>query len=76
MICDLGNPLKGNEKVILNICHWLSLLDLAFISSTEISLSHFSFACRLNQVSLTLKFETSGIDLYTQEVESQLLLST
>eukprot|EP00064_Thunnus_orientalis_P006862 superscaffoldBa00000734_g6881 len=41
VICDLGNPLKGNEKV-----------------------------------SLTLKFETSGIDLYTQEVESQLLLST
>ncbi|XP_058476580.1 integrin alpha-3b [Solea solea] len=41
VICDLGNPLKGNDKV-----------------------------------SLALKFETSGIDLYTQEVESQLLLST
>nr|XP_046233031.1 integrin alpha-3b [Scatophagus argus] len=41
MICDLGNPLKGNEKV-----------------------------------SLILKFETSRISLYTQEIESQLLLST
>ncbi|KAE8284387.1 Integrin alpha-3 CD49 antigen-like family member C Galactoprotein B3 [Larimichthys crocea] len=41
VICDLGNPLKGNEKV-----------------------------------SLIIKFETSGIDLYTQEIESQLLLST
>ncbi|XP_065805378.1 integrin alpha-3b isoform X1 [Labrus bergylta] len=41
IICELGNPLKGNEKV-----------------------------------SLALKFETSGIDLYTQEIESQLLLST
>ncbi|XP_031147162.1 integrin alpha-3b [Sander lucioperca] len=41
VICDLGNPLKGNEKVIL-----------------------------------LLKFETSGINLYTQEIETQLLLST
>ncbi|XP_070783240.1 integrin alpha-3b [Enoplosus armatus] len=41
VICELGNPLKGNEKV-----------------------------------SLALKFETSGINLYTQEIESQLLLST
>ncbi|XP_042363978.1 integrin alpha-3b [Plectropomus leopardus] len=41
VICDLGNPLKGNEKV-----------------------------------SLTLKFETSGINLNTEEIESQLLLST
>ncbi|XP_044035670.1 integrin alpha-3b isoform X2 [Siniperca chuatsi] len=41
VICELGNPLKGNEKV-----------------------------------SLALKFETSGISLYTEEIESQLLLST
>ncbi|XP_049916529.1 integrin alpha-3b [Epinephelus moara] len=41
VICELGNPLKGNEKV-----------------------------------ALTLRFETSGIDLYTDEIESQLLLST
>ncbi|KAK2884940.1 integrin alpha-3b isoform X2 [Channa argus] len=41
VMCDLGNPLGGNEKV-----------------------------------SLTLKFETSGINLHTQEIESQLLLST
>ncbi|XP_069373483.1 integrin alpha-3b isoform X2 [Paralichthys olivaceus] len=41
VICELGNPLKGNEKV-----------------------------------KLVLKFETSGINLYTQEIESQLLLST
>ncbi|XP_024913241.1 integrin alpha-3b isoform X2 [Cynoglossus semilaevis] len=41
VICDLGNPLKGKEKV--------------------------SFA---------LIFETAGIDLYTQEVETLLLLST
>ncbi|XP_062298399.1 integrin alpha-3b [Scomber scombrus] len=41
VICELGNPLKGNEKV-----------------------------------SLILRFETLGIDLYTQEVETNLLLST
>ncbi|XP_032358038.1 integrin alpha-3b [Etheostoma spectabile] len=41
VMCDLGNPLKGNEKV-----------------------------------TLFLKFETTGINLYTQEIESQLLLST
>ncbi|XP_073346034.1 integrin alpha-3b [Pagrus major] len=41
VICDVGNPLKGNEKV-----------------------------------KLILKFETSGINLYTQKIESQLLLST
>ncbi|XP_022065067.1 integrin alpha-3b isoform X1 [Acanthochromis polyacanthus] len=41
LICDLGNPFKGNEKV-----------------------------------SLQLKFETSGINLYTEMIESQLLLST
>ncbi|XP_028286380.1 integrin alpha-3b [Parambassis ranga] len=41
VICELGNPLKGNEKV-----------------------------------SLQLIFETSGIDLYTQQIEFQLLLST
>nr|CBN81252.1 Integrin alpha-3 [Dicentrarchus labrax] len=41
VICELGNPLKGNTKV-----------------------------------SLVLKFETSGINLQTQEIESQLLLST
>ncbi|XP_071318445.1 integrin alpha-3b [Trachinotus anak] len=41
LICELGNPLKGKERV-----------------------------------SLILKFETSGINLYTQEIESQLLLST
>ncbi|CAN9508636.1 unnamed protein product [Ophioblennius macclurei] len=41
ILCDLGNPLKGNEKV-----------------------------------TLTLKFETKRISLYTQQIESQLLLST
>uniref|UniRef100_A0AAV2LG01 Integrin alpha-2 domain-containing protein n=1 Tax=Knipowitschia caucasica TaxID=637954 RepID=A0AAV2LG01_KNICA len=41
LICELGNPLKGNDKL-----------------------------------TLTLKFETSGIDLYTREIVSQLLLST
>ncbi|XP_034415437.1 integrin alpha-3b isoform X1 [Cyclopterus lumpus] len=41
VICELGNPLKGNENV-----------------------------------SLALMFETAGINLYTQEIESQLLLST
>ncbi|KAK7919786.1 hypothetical protein WMY93_011070 [Mugilogobius chulae] len=41
LICDLGNPLKGNDKV-----------------------------------SLTLRFETSGINLYTHKIISQLLLST
>uniref|UniRef100_A0A4W6DHH9 Integrin, alpha 3b n=1 Tax=Lates calcarifer TaxID=8187 RepID=A0A4W6DHH9_LATCA len=41
VICELGNPLKGNERV-----------------------------------SLVLKFQTTGIDLYTQEINSQLLLST
>ncbi|XP_070707377.1 integrin alpha-3b [Pempheris klunzingeri] len=41
VICELGNPLKGNEKV-----------------------------------SFSLKFETSGINLYTQEIVSQLLVST
>lgn len=41
LICELGNPLKGSEKV-----------------------------------SLLLIFETSGIDLRTQELVSQLLLST
>ncbi|XP_068611056.1 integrin alpha-3b [Brachionichthys hirsutus] len=41
VICELGNPLKSNEKV-----------------------------------SLVLMFETSGINLYTKAVESQLLLST
>ncbi|XP_028423117.1 integrin alpha-3b [Perca flavescens] len=41
VICDLGNPLKGNGKV-----------------------------------TLYLKFETPGINLYTQEIETQLLLST
>uniref|UniRef100_A0A8D3AHU2 Integrin, alpha 3b n=1 Tax=Scophthalmus maximus TaxID=52904 RepID=A0A8D3AHU2_SCOMX len=41
VICELGNPLKGNGNV-----------------------------------SLALKFETTGINLYTQEIESQLLLST
>ncbi|KAI3365602.1 hypothetical protein L3Q82_010686 [Scortum barcoo] len=41
VICELGNPLKGNEKV-----------------------------------SFVLKFETSGISLTTQEIQSQLLLST
>ncbi|XP_017274060.1 integrin alpha-3b [Kryptolebias marmoratus] len=39
--CELGNPLKGNEKVRLQIV-----------------------------------FETSGIDLYTKEIEAQLILST
>lgn len=41
VICELGNPFKGNGKA-----------------------------------SLSLMFETSGINLYTQEIESQLLLST
>lgn len=41
VICELGNPLKGNEKV-----------------------------------SLELRLETYGINLYTQEIESLLLLST
>lgn len=41
LLCDVGNPVKGNDKV-----------------------------------SLLLKFETSGIDLYTQEAISQLQLST
>ncbi|XP_074477189.1 integrin alpha-3b isoform X1 [Sebastes fasciatus] len=41
VICELGNPLKGNEKVELSI-----------------------------------RFETSGIDLNTQEIETELLLST
>ncbi|KAM8730255.1 integrin alpha-3b isoform 2-T2 [Acanthopagrus schlegelii] len=41
VICELGNPLKGNENV-----------------------------------TLALIFETSGINLYTQKIESQLLLST
>ncbi|XP_061611298.1 integrin alpha-3b [Phyllopteryx taeniolatus] len=41
VLCELGNPLKGKEKV-----------------------------------SLALRLETSGIDLYTQEIQSQLLLST
>ncbi|XP_071393895.1 integrin alpha-3b [Centroberyx affinis] len=41
VICELGNPLKSNEKV-----------------------------------SLLLIFETTGINLYTQEIESHLLLST
>ncbi|XP_061665533.1 integrin alpha-3b [Syngnathoides biaculeatus] len=41
VLCELGNPLKGKEKV-----------------------------------SLVLRLETSGIDLYTQEIQSQLLLST
>ncbi|XP_033840322.1 integrin alpha-3b [Periophthalmus magnuspinnatus] len=41
LMCELGNPLKGNSKV-----------------------------------SLTLIFETSGIDLYTHKIISQLLLST
>ncbi|XP_068439237.1 integrin alpha-3b isoform X2 [Clinocottus analis] len=41
VICELGNPLKGNENVLL-----------------------------------TLMFETTGINLYTQQIESQLLLST
>ncbi|XP_072312151.1 integrin alpha-3b isoform X2 [Eucyclogobius newberryi] len=41
LMCDLDNPLKGNDKV-----------------------------------SLMLIFETSGIDLYTHEIISQLLLST
>lgn len=41
LICDLGNPFKGEEKV-----------------------------------SLQLKFETSDIDLYTEMIETQLLLST
>uniref|UniRef100_A0A8C6T7G8 Integrin, alpha 3b n=1 Tax=Neogobius melanostomus TaxID=47308 RepID=A0A8C6T7G8_9GOBI len=41
LLCELGNPLRGNDKV-----------------------------------SLFLRFETSGIDLYTQEVVSQLQLST
>uniref|UniRef100_A0A668AIU6 Integrin, alpha 3b n=1 Tax=Myripristis murdjan TaxID=586833 RepID=A0A668AIU6_9TELE len=41
VICELGNPLKGRERV-----------------------------------SLQLIFETTGINLYTQEIESSLLLST
>ncbi|XP_047464727.1 integrin alpha-3b isoform X2 [Mugil cephalus] len=41
VICELGNPLKGNEKVSLQVI-----------------------------------FETSGISLYTEKIESQLLLST
>ncbi|XP_013887582.1 integrin alpha-3b [Austrofundulus limnaeus] len=41
VICELGNPLKANEKV-----------------------------------SLLIVFETSGIDLYTKEIEAQLMLST
>nr|XP_057917211.1 integrin alpha-3b [Doryrhamphus excisus] len=41
VLCELGNPLKGKEKV-----------------------------------SLALRLETSGIDLYTRQIESQLLLST
>uniref|UniRef100_A0A671U4X8 Integrin, alpha 3b n=1 Tax=Sparus aurata TaxID=8175 RepID=A0A671U4X8_SPAAU len=41
VICDLGNPLKGNKNV-----------------------------------RLALIFETSGINLYTQKIQSQLLLST
>ncbi|XP_061823511.1 integrin alpha-3b [Nerophis lumbriciformis] len=41
VVCELGNPLRGKEKV-----------------------------------SLGLRFETSGIDLYTRHIESQLLLST
>lgn len=41
VICDLGNPLKGNDKV-----------------------------------TLVLRFETKGITLYTQRIETQLLLST
>uniref|UniRef100_UPI003AAD9A8C integrin alpha-3b n=1 Tax=Centroberyx gerrardi TaxID=166262 RepID=UPI003AAD9A8C len=41
VICELGNPLKSNERV-----------------------------------SLLLIFETTGINLYTQEIESHLLLST
>ncbi|KAM6897820.1 integrin alpha-3b [Xenentodon cancila] len=41
VICELGNPLKGDERVTLQ-----------------------------------LLFETSGIDLHTREIESQLLLST
>ncbi|XP_077358400.1 integrin alpha-3b isoform X2 [Festucalex cinctus] len=41
VLCELGNPLKGKEKV-----------------------------------SLALRLETSGIDLSTQEIQTQLLLST
>ncbi|XP_008300957.1 integrin alpha-3b [Stegastes partitus] len=41
VICDLANPLKGNENV-----------------------------------SLQINFQPSGINLYTEEIESQLLLST
>ncbi|KAM6951048.1 integrin alpha-3b [Aplochiton taeniatus] len=41
VLCDLGNPLRGNEKV-----------------------------------SLKVLLEISGIDLYTQQIESRLLLST
>ncbi|XP_077482885.1 integrin alpha-3b [Stigmatopora argus] len=41
VLCELGNPLKGKEKV-----------------------------------SLDLRLETSGIDLYTQKIQSELLLST
>lgn len=41
VICELGNPLRGNEKV-----------------------------------SLVVKWETTGIDLFTTEIQSQLLLST
>ncbi|XP_074518763.1 integrin alpha-3b [Halichoeres trimaculatus] len=41
LMCDVGNPLKGNDMV-----------------------------------TFSLLFETLGIDLYTEEIESQLLLST
>uniref|UniRef100_A0A3Q2P1S2 Integrin, alpha 3b n=1 Tax=Fundulus heteroclitus TaxID=8078 RepID=A0A3Q2P1S2_FUNHE len=41
VICELGNPIKGKEKVYVQ-----------------------------------LVFETSGIDLYTKEIETQLILST
>lgn len=70
MICDLGNPFKGNERVSVNklliLISFVLLIYIFFL--TKIQYFH-------DQISFKIKFET-GIGLYTRELEAQLMLST
>ena len=78
VICDLGNPLKGNENVRLDGCYWIfrSRILTGFLLHSQMRFEIYHCLAFICQVTLALIFETSGINLYTQKIQSQLLLST
>lgn len=78
VICDLGNPLKGNKNVRLDGCYWIfhSWILTGFLLSCGMRFETYHCLAFICQVRLALIFETSGINLYTQKIQSQLLLST